>query len=195
MIIKLKSLLLENLNVLDLSKILESAYKVIFDIDDVRVVEKQDLHPPAFCHQYFTMRLFFDYKLKKFVIYHFFYYDKFPKGERKGLSYDEWINMLKVGEEFPRQIANKDLIKGRNPLIRFEILVYETPEKYEKPLDWVNFSKLIPVDEANDLRNVGEVVKTAKKIIDKYIGGDNDNREPENEPVNVPSQGKILQPA
>jgi hypothetical protein len=162
------------LNANELSKVLSSAYRVVLDTDDVKVIKKEDLFPPSYVHQYIAVNVFFTYKLRQVVVYHKLFYDKFPKQERKGLSYDQWMDMLDVAEKFPKLSISKDLIKGNNPLVRFNVVVFELVEK--EKLDYFNYNRL---GEKDDIRNVGDVIKTVKAIIDK-LGGD---KEEDDEPV------------
>lgn len=181
--IKLKSLLLEDMGSAELSKALESAYKVTFDVDEIIILAADAMWPPSYMHQYFVVKLYFIYKLRKFVIYHKLYYYKFPENELKGLSRDEWMEMLKVAEKFPRKTITRDLLNSRNVLIDFSMSVFEADK---------SISDLNLLEKVEGLRSIAEVVTEAKRIIDKRIGGD--NREVDS-PVDVPSPRGELQPA
>lgn len=166
--IKLKDLLKETqtLSSEELWKIFESAYKVIFDIDDIELIDNKELYPPDYCHQYFVIKLSFNYKNHPFKCYHRLFYYKFPANEKKGLSYTEWMEMLKVSKEsFEPLKISKELLKVKNPLIVFTLSVYDDEDKSQKSI----FNWSDPIGENDKLNNIGDAVAESKKIIDKYL--------------------------
>lgn len=99
------------------------------------------------------------------------YHYKFPKNELRGLSHEEWMDMLKLAEKMPEvPTTEQDLIR-RNPLIALN-----SPVKDADSVDKYDFSayfKMRDLGEVEDAKSVQEFVQRVKKIID---GHSNDPR-------------------
>jgi hypothetical protein len=189
--IKLKFLLLEN-NSIDakkLANILNKAYVCIFDVD-VETIKSKDLSPPSFVHSYKTVSIYFLYKNNKFLIYHRFFHYKFPREETKNLNSDEWMQMLKHAEGFPHQITTTDMLKKRNPLISISARIKDA-KKRKHITGFETYADLIDVGEVEHKTNILELVTEVKKVIDKYIDG-NDDSVVEPEPITPPKEKRLV---
>lgn len=186
--IKLKTLLQENtqLKIDDFVKILQDAYKVIFDIDEVVSVRANDYGSFGFVHTYMAVKLAFVYKFERYVVYHKLYHQKFPREELKGTTYDEYMTALQHAEKFPPVITTKSILKERNPLLNLNASVYEAENN--------NWFEMDHIGKLEHVINLGELIEGVKLIIDKR-GSSGDDGEDELAPFDPkPKTGKELVP-
>lgn len=170
---------------------IKAAIATIFDIDDVVTKKSRMLHPPSFAHSYFTSKAFFTYKNVKLRIIVHFYHLKYPDNELKGLSPQEWNDMLKSAESFPKMDTPEEVLKSGNPQVKLTAsITYYQYEDTEEMMSFGDFEDYhIGSVKANNIR---DLISRAKKLLDD-LGGGNDNGPDEPEPVTpIEPSGKLV---
>jgi len=186
-VIKLTSLINESLSESDFSKLFFWAYKSIFDIDDkdVKYLNLTNggkyLYPPSYTHLYFSIILNINYNSKLYCINNKFFYYKFPKEELKGLSGDQWEEMLKNSEKFDKSDINKNSIIKPNNLFSFTTIVFEGK-------DFVNGQFIGQCKDG--LHSISDVVNKTKKIIDSNDNGNEGDKK--SSPAPIIPKGKLV---
>lgn len=170
---------------------IKAAIATIFDIDDVVTKKSRMLHPPSFAHSYFTSKAFFTYKNVKLRIIVHFYHLKYPDNELKGLSPQEWNDMLKSAESFPKMDTPEEVLKSSSPQVKLTAsITYYPYEDTEEMMSFGDFEDYhIGSVKANNIR---DLISRAKKLLDD-LGGGNDNGPDEPEPVTpIEPSGKLV---
>jgi len=170
---------------------IKAAIETIFDVDDVVTKKSRMLRPPSFAHSYFTSKAFFTYKNVKLRIIVHFYHLKYPDNELKGLSPQEWNDMLKSAESFPKMDTPEEVLKSSSPQVKLTAsITYYPYEDTEEMMSFGDFEDYhIGSVKANNIR---DLISRAKKLLDD-LGGGNDNGPDEPEPVTpIEPSGKLV---
>lgn len=170
---------------------IKAAIETIFDVDDVITKQSRMLHPPSFAHSYFTSKAFFTYKNVKLRIIVHFYHLKYPDSELKGLNPQEWNDMLKSAESFPKMDTPEEVLKSSSPQVKLTAsITYYPYEDTEEMMSFGDFEDYhIGSVKANNIR---DLISRAKKLLDD-LGGGNDNGPDEPEPVTpIEPSGKLV---
>lgn len=174
---------------------IKAAIKTIFDVDDVVIKKSRMSRPPSFAHSYFSSKALFTYKIKfkkmeiniKLSIIVHFYHFKYPANELKGLSPQEWNDMLKSAESFPTLDTPEEILKSSNPQVKLTASINVDTEEMMSFDDFKDYH--IGSVEAN---NILDLISRAKKLLDN-LGGGNDNGPKEPEPVTpIEPSGKLV---
>jgi hypothetical protein len=178
--VKLKQLILkESLSAEDVSKTFTNAYIVLFDIDKEYIeIDTKSLLPPSFSYFYYALKVNIVYRNRKYKIHHQFFYYKFPENELKGLSYDEWMNMLSVSEKFKDIEVFPHSLKEKNPLYKFTTSIYDDDGNH------IGY-------ESKNFHSITDIITKTKEIIDKF-DGDNENDEYVDAPIPTKSRDMAL---
>jgi len=165
-----------------LGNIFVAAYKTLFDTDDIEVAKSKEYLPPDYCNQYFYLALVMNYKVQLYKIYFKLFYRKFPENEIKGLSHEEYYDMLAHAKEIQKlPKLNKEDIRKRNPLIDFTLSVYAMDSKEDDYFDMDHLGS-----QNTGLKTIMDVVEKTREIINKRDKGDSDDVD-YTPPVNAPT--------
>lgn len=182
--IKLKSLILEEFSENDFAKTLQSAYSVIFDIDidQVKIIHNKKLWGGDIMNVYYSCNLVFNYKLKNYIVYHKFFFYKFPKHSWKQLKSDEWDDFLKTNAIIASKKLNRNDINHKDPCFDFSFSIYEYNE--------TEGEKENHLGAKSNYRSIKDMIYDVKKIIDNP----NDSSDNEEIPVSPVGPTNKLQP-
>lgn len=167
-----------NLTPYSFDRKIKAAIETIFDVDNVKIKESRPLSPPSFAHLYLSSNIHFIYKNVSLQMVVHFYHLKYPESELKGLSSQEWNDMLKTADEFPRLDTPEEILKSSNPQVKLTAsITYYPHEDTGEIMSFNDFSDYhIGSVKSNNIR---DLIVSAKKLLDDLGGNDNGPDEPE----------------
>lgn len=170
---RLQQLVLESFDAVDyLANAYQNAYKVIFDTDELQVITAKPTGNASYYHESIAVVIRLIHKQKPYHIYHKLRFWKFPKDETNGLDNQEWLNMLKTADKFPKQELSKELLATKNKQIKYDASIYLMPTDKKKPT-YFDGNMIADSHESNKTYySIGDIIKWVKSILDK---GDSDN--------------------
>jgi hypothetical protein len=179
-----------NLTSYSFDRKIKAAIETIFDVDHVKIKESRPLSPPSFAHSYLSSKIHFIYKNVSLRMIVHFYHLKYPESELKGLSSQEWNDMLKTADGFPRLDTPEEILKSNNPQVKLTAsITYYPHEDTGEIMSFNDFSDYhIGSVKSNNIR---DLIVNAKKLIDDLGDGGDDNGPDKPEPVS-PTSGKLV---
>lgn len=189
-----KMLLESNLTPDAFDQKIKTAVETIFDVDDARIKKSRMLSPPSFAHSYFSSKVFFTYRNVPLRMIVHFYHLKYPSDELKGLSTQEWQDMLKMADQFPKIETPEEILKSSNMQVKLTASLTYYPFTDIDDESIMNFDDFqnnhVGSVKANNIR---DLMLQAKKLIDDLgnSGGD-DGGPDEPEPVAPTPSGKLV---
>lgn len=163
--IKLKSILLENMSADDLGRLFQYAYSAIFDMDvnEFKVVRTNVLtRPAAYIHQSFNIKISFQYKMKSYFVTNTFFYFVVPKEKISGFKGPAWVRFLEKIRTVPTKTITKEDLRKESPLFGFQAGIDEG--------DSPNFFSRDRIGDVEHAKSIKQLVEEVKAILDKPDG-------------------------